>query len=138
MAEINNQNNQEEKELQFSNEVIKKIAALSASEVEGILSLSGGVAEGFAERLGRKSLTKGVSAETGEKQAAIELNVIAKYGANVPQVFQEVKRRITENVRQMTGLEVVEVKMFVDDVDVEGDRKLGEEPEAQETTGRLE
>jgi len=55
-----------------------------------------------------------------------------------PQVFQEVKRKITENVRQMTGLEVVEVKMFVDDVDVEGDRKLGEEPETQETTGRLE
>lgn len=137
MAEMNNQNNQEEKELQFSNEVIKKIAALSASEVEGILSLSGGVAEDFAERLGRKSLTKGVNAETGEKQAAIELNVIAKYGANVPQVFKEVKRKITENVRQMTELEVVEVKMFVDDVDVEGDRKLGEEPEVQES-GRLE
>ncbi|WP_252313152.1 Asp23/Gls24 family envelope stress response protein [Sinobaca sp. H24] len=130
-----NVTDQNKRDLTYNAGVIEKIAALSVVEIPGILSMSTGAVEGLTERLGRKDLTKGVTAEVGEKQAAIDLNVVIKYGSDIPKVYDEAKRRITENIRHMTGLEVVEVQMHVDDIDSEGEGKLGyEKQEVQDTT----
>ena len=51
--------------LRFSTEVLETIAGIAANEVDGILAMSGGIVEGFTERLGRKNLTKGVTVEMG-------------------------------------------------------------------------
>lgn len=125
-----------ERQLTYHTGVIEKIAALSVNEVPTILSMSGGAVSGLSERLGRKDLSKGISAEVGDKQAAIDLSVVIKYGTDIPAAYDEVKEKITRNVRQMTGLEVVEVKMNVTDIDSEGDEKLGYEKEEKENKER--
>lgn len=124
------------RDLNYDTGVIEKIAALSVNEVQNILSMHGGAVGGLTEKMGRKDLTKGVSAEVGEKQAAIDLNVVVKYGANIPKTYDEVKQKITQNVLQMTGLDVVEVKMTVEDIDSEGEGKLGYEQKKQEKKER--
>lgn len=104
--------------LRFSSEVIETIAGISASEIDGIVGMSGGVVEGFAEKLGRKNLAKGVSVEVGEEEVAVDLKVIVEYGRNVPEIYQQVVEAVENSIYHMTGLKVVEVNMYVEGVTI--------------------
>lgn len=128
MAEV--QENQ--RDLHIENKVIEKIAALTLNDIPEILSMDGGAGSNLTERLGRKDLTKGLTAEVGKKQAAIDVSVVIKYGSNVPKVYDEAKQKIKENLAQMTGLELVEFTMAVSDIDSEGEEKLGFEKKETE------
>lgn len=113
--------------LKFSSEVIETIAGISASEIDGIIGMSGGVVDGFTERLGRKNLTKGVTVEVGEQEVAVDLKVIVEYGRNIPEIYKEVVRSVENAIQNMTGLTVVEVNMYVEGVAIK------DEPDPTET-----
>ena len=63
--------------IRIANEVIEIIAGLAATEVKGVAGMSGGVAGGIAELLGRKNLSKGVKVEVCQKQCAIDLTIVS-------------------------------------------------------------
>ncbi len=62
--------------VRIANEVVRIIAGLAASEVKGVVGMSGGVVDGFAELLKRKNLAKGVKVEVGEKQTIVDLFIV--------------------------------------------------------------
>lgn len=105
-----------ESKLTFDDSVIEKIASIACQEVAGVLDMKGGFFSGISEQFGGRSLTKGITAEVGEKEAAIDAAIILEYGYSAPKVFEELKRNIAQSVGQMTGLKVVEVNVRVDDV----------------------
>lgn len=103
----------------FNNDVIATIAGLSTMEVEGVAGMSGGFTSGVAELLGRKNMTKGVKVEVGTEECAVDLNIIIKYGAKIPEVCEGIHREVKKGIETMTGLKVVEVNIHVQGVQIE-------------------
>ena len=102
--------------VKIADEVVSIIAGLAATEIEGIAGMSGGLVGGIAEMLGRKNFSKGVKVEVGEREAAIDLYVIVKYGVRIPDVALAAQENIKQAIETMTGLSVVEVNVHVQGV----------------------
>lgn len=103
--------------LTFSDLVIKKIVGVVISDIDGILGLSGNLFTDFADRFrDNEDVTKGIGVEVGTKQVAVDVSVICKYDVNISQVFDQTVEKVKEAITYMTGLELVEFNMSVDDV----------------------
>lgn len=102
--------------IRIADEVVRIIAGLAATEVAGVAGMSGGIAGGIAEMLGRKNLSKGVKVAVGEKEAAIDIFVIIEYGSKIPEVASQIQQKVKNAVQEMTGLNVVEVNVNIQGV----------------------
>ncbi|MEU2391425.1 Asp23/Gls24 family envelope stress response protein [Streptomyces sp. NPDC007369] len=105
----------------ISDSVVEKIAGMATREVPGIHSLGSGMARtlgAVTDRVpgGRPSVTRGVKVEVGERQAAIDLDVVVEYGVAIVDLAADVRTSVITAVESMTGLEVVEVNITIDDV----------------------
>ncbi|MEV8378530.1 Asp23/Gls24 family envelope stress response protein [Kribbella sp. NPDC056861] len=106
--------------------VVSKIAGIAAREVTGVHNLGGGTARAVGllrDRIpgSRTNLSQGVSVEVGEKQAAIDIEVVADYGVSIADLAQGIRRNVISAVERMTGLEVTEVNIAVSDVHLAGE-----------------
>ena len=102
--------------IRIADEVVAVIAGLAATEIKGVAGMSGGLAGGIAEILGRKNLSKGVKVEVGEKEAAIDLFCIVEFGVRIPEVALQIRESVKKAIESMTGLVVVEVNVHVQGV----------------------
>ena len=112
--------------IRIADEVVSIIAGLAATEVEGVAGMSGGIAGGIAEILGRKNFSKGVKVEVGAKEAAIDLYIIVKYGVRIPDIALNVQEAVKAAIENMTGLSTVEVNVHVQGVGFPEDVKTEE------------
>ncbi|OPX86572.1 MAG: Alkaline shock protein 23 [Pelotomaculum sp. PtaB.Bin104] len=112
--------------IRISDDVVKVIAGMAAIEVKGVAGMSGGIAGGITEMLGKKNLAKGIKVEVGEKEAAIDIYVIIDYGFRIPDVAAEIQNRVKKAVERMTGLVVVEVNVNVQGIVFASDAKVEE------------
>ncbi|HEY9389706.1 MAG TPA: Asp23/Gls24 family envelope stress response protein [Mycobacteriales bacterium] len=107
--------------------VVQKIAGIAAREVSGVYELGAGPARAMGairERVpgtGGAALAQGVAVEVGERQTAVDLDLVTEYGVAIDELAAAVRRNVIGSVERMTGLEVTEVNITVDDVHVPGD-----------------
>ena len=114
--------------------VVEKIAGMAARDVRGVYALGSGFARSMGsvrERMpgagSGKSVTRGVSVEVGELQAAIDLEIVVDYGVSIPDVAGAVRENVISAVERMAGREVVEVNIMVSDVKLPEEEDEGEE-----------
>lgn len=117
-------------EVRIADEVVSIIAGLAAADVEGVASMSGGIAGGIAEALGRRNLSKGVKVEVSPEEAKIDTFMIVKYGNRIPDVAWGIQESVKKAVEEMTGLKVAYVNVHVQGVQFP--QKEGEEAEVAE------
>ncbi|GJF30873.1 Asp23/Gls24 family envelope stress response protein [Kitasatospora sp. NBC_01539] len=115
--------------------VVEKIAGMAAREVSGIHALGSGFSRTFGAMRDRvpgskAGVGRGIKAEVGERQTAIDIALVVEYGVVIPKLASEVRENIIHAVERMTGLEVVEVNISVNDVHLpdEPDEEDEEEP----------
>ncbi|MBX7454595.1 Asp23/Gls24 family envelope stress response protein [Mycolicibacterium sp. 3033] len=103
--------------------VVSKIAGLAAREVHGVHDLGGNASRAVGALRDRipgasTNYSQGVSVEVGEKQAAVDLDIVAEYGVSISDVAAGIRRNVIAALERMTGLEVVEVNITVHDIHV--------------------
>ena len=111
----------------FSNQRGSREEAKAAVDVEGVYKLAGGVVDEVSKMLGKKRPTNGVKVEVGEVECSIEVYLVIKYGYKIPEVAEEVQKAVLEEVSNLTGLKVVEVNVYVQNVRMEETEETTEE-----------
>jgi uncharacterized alkaline shock family protein YloU len=69
------------------------------------------------------SITQGVTVEVGERQAAVDLDLVIEYGVAIPDLAVAVRGNVIAAVERMCGLEVTEVNLSIDDIHLPGDEE---------------
>ncbi len=112
--------------------VVTRVAGLAAREVPGVHDLGGGAARAIGSVTQRVGLgdprTQGVSVESGEREAAVDLTLVIDYGESIPRVADAVRSQIIKRVEGITGLLVTEVNITVNDLYFPGDDRADEAP----------
>jgi uncharacterized alkaline shock family protein YloU len=101
--------------------VVSKIAGIATREVQGVHAVGGGASRAIGalrERIpgARVNQSQGVSVEVGERQAAVDIDIVADYGVSIADLAAGIRRNVINAVERMTGLEVTEVNIVVHDI----------------------
>ena len=106
--------------------VVTSIAAIAAQEVDDAHLSHGGtrlpgdssptIGEFLGSVTGGMGRPRGISVEVGEEQTAVDLTMNVSYGRPVHEVTEAVRQNVIRRVESLTGLEVTEVNITVNDV----------------------
>lgn len=116
--------------------VVAKIAGIAAREIDGVYDL-GGTTERAVGKVREvlpgtgSTVTQGISVEVGERQAAVDVAIVAEFGVAIHQLAGAIRRNVINAIEQMTGLEVTEVNVTVHDVHFGDDDVDSSEPRVQ-------
>ena len=106
-------------EVKIADEVVGIIAALAATEGEGVASMAGNITNELISRLGMKNLSKGVKVDVLEGVVTVSLALNMKYNYSIMDVSAKVQEKVKSAVENMTGLEVADVNVKVAGVEME-------------------
>ena len=109
--------------IKISQEVIVRISAISAREVEGVSGL--GASGGWSDILGKKTPEKGIKVEMTDEATTIEVHVTVKFGVKINEVAYKLQQSVKNAVESYAGLDNITVNVYVDGI---------EQPQAEEKT----
>ena len=101
--------------IKISQEVIVRISAISAREVEGVAGL--GSVSGWGDILGKKASAKGIKVEMNEDGTIIDVHVTVKFGVKINEVAYKLQQTVKNAVESYAGLENITVNVFVDGIE---------------------
>ncbi len=104
--------------VKIADDVVAMIAALAATEVDGVAAMNGNMANELLSRVGVKGLAKGVRVEIFNKKVKVELAITIEYGFNIPSTCQRVQNKVKNAIENMTGLEVTDVNIRIAGINV--------------------
>ena len=123
----NNETINEYGNVKISDDVVAIIAGVAATEIPGVVSMSGGLTGGFSEILGMKNLSKGVKVELRDNDALIDVFIVVEYGLNISEIGKKVQTNVKSSVETMTELNVVEVNVNIQGVNIPKEKKEEED-----------
>lgn len=114
-----------------NDEVVAKIVGTAVRDVAGVHGLAAaGAGESLARMVGvRERKDFGVRVEIGRTECAVDVRIVAEFGASIPRVAKAIRDRVAESVLTMTGLVAREVNievadLFFDERPAESERTL--------------
>ena len=112
----------EDGKITVAQNVVQKIAGMACREISGVYAMGTGGTRAFGairERIPGSqgpNVAQGVGVEVGETQAAVDLDIVIEYGVSVADLGRSIQRNVKQAIERMTGLDVVEVNVSIDDV----------------------
>lgn len=108
--------------VKIADDVVAMIAALAATEVEGVAAMSNNMTNEFLSRVGVKNSARGTRVEVLQKKVKVDLAITIEYGFNIPATCQRVQTKVKNAVENMTGLEVTDVNIRIAGINVSKDK----------------
>lgn len=106
--------------ISIDHEVVARIAGYAAIECYGIVGMAAkNMKDGLVQLLKFESLTKGIKMRVNENRVSLDLHIIVEYGTNISAIADNIISTVKYSVQEFTGLEVVDVNIFVDGVRVD-------------------
>lgn len=109
--------------IDIADEVVEKVAAAAAYEVEGVADLGndvGNALERMRERIGigRKDQAGGVGVDIAGGEAEIDVPITVKYGHPIVDVARRVQANVAHQLHLMLGLKITAVNVTIDDIEM--------------------
>ena len=104
--------------VKIADDVVAMIAALAATEVDGVAAMSGNLTNELLSKVGVMGLSRGARVEVSGKKVKAELAITMEYGYNIPTTCQRVQARVKSAIENMTGLEVQDVNIRIAGINV--------------------
>ncbi|PIU41282.1 MAG: Asp23/Gls24 family envelope stress response protein [Candidatus Omnitrophica bacterium CG07_land_8_20_14_0_80_42_15] len=102
--------------IKIHNDVIGTIASLAACEIEGVARTGEKAAKNIFDLI-KKKHKKGVKVESlNENDVKLTIDIVVKYGTNIPHMAARVQENVRKNVEKMTGLALSEVNLNIQGV----------------------
>ena len=117
--------------IKVSDEVVVRISAISAREVEGVAAL-GTPSATLSDLWGKKNQTKGVKAELTETSSEVDIHISVRLGYKISEVARKVQESVRFALESYVGLSNVLVNVFVDSISADktdAEKLIIEEPE---------
>ncbi len=119
---MNNSENQLESgkigSVKIAEDVVPVIAALAATEVEGVIGVSENLTNEIIDRMGIRKAPKGVKIKISGHKVKVDMALGISYGCNVPETSAKVQDKVKFAIESMTGLKVVDVNIRIAAVEI--------------------
>lgn len=99
--------------VKIADDVVARIAALAALEVDGVSAMAGNYTSDVLEKVSRKNLSKGAKVLLSDREVKVDLALMMSYGFNIPATCQQAQTKVKASVENMTGLEVTDVNIRI-------------------------
>ena len=109
------ENNNNLGQVKISNDVIVTIAGLAALEVEGVETITS-----LTDKLLKNN---GVKIQIEDGKVTLDVVITVEYGMSIPDVSSKVQENVKNTVETMTGLEVSQVNIQVQEISFKKERE---------------
>lgn len=106
--------------IKIADEVVGMIAAIAATEIDGVNGMAGNVTADILDKVGVKAANKGVKVNVFGSNVKLDIAIVMDYGFNIPSTCQKVQEKVKNSVENMTGLNVTDVNVRIAGITVPG------------------
>ncbi len=99
--------------VKIADDVVARIAALAALEVDGVSAMAGNYTSDLLEKVSRKNLSKGAKVLVSSNEVKVDLALMMAYGFNIPATCQQAQTKVKASIENMTGLIVTDVNIRI-------------------------
>ena len=104
--------------VKIADDVVAMIAALAATEVDGVAAMAGNLTNELLSRVGVRGLSRGAKVDVSGRKVKVELAITVEYGYNIPATCQRIQTKVKGAIENMTGLEVSDVNIRIAGINV--------------------
>lgn len=114
--------------IEVSRETIATLAAQAASDVEGVFVSQQKAVDSLTSRMKREFVHKGVKVEEADGSYSLSLGLRVSFGSDLPSLAREVRDKVRGYVEGLTGVQVEEIEIIIEDVELPGERDQDSSP----------
>ena len=99
--------------VKIADDVVAKIAALAALEIDGVSAMAGNFTSENIEKASPKNLQKSSRIFLNEGKVRVDMSILMDYSYNIPATSKQVQDKVKSSIESMTGLDVTDVNVRI-------------------------
>jgi len=100
-------------EVSIADEVLSLLAYKATIDVDGVVSMPGGIITDLAGLIRKGETPKGVRIIRAEEQVTVEVSVEVEYGKDMSKIAAEVQAGVMKALKDMAGMDVAAVNVNI-------------------------